>query len=164
MPSQKKILEVKNLKKYFPTTQKQQLKAVDNVSFDIYEGETLGIVGESGCGKTTCGKTCLGMYPVTDGEVLFHGKNIHTMSKKERFAFTKRVQMIFQDPYASLDPHQKVYDIIAEGIQIHGMAKNKTEEKKMVAELLEMVGLNAEHAARNVHEFSGGQRQRIGIF
>ena len=163
MPSQKKILEVKNLKKYFPTTQKQQLKAVDNVSFDIYEGETLGIVGESGCGKTTCGKTCLGMYPVTDGEVLFHGKNIHTMSKKERFAFTKRVQMIFQDPYASLDPHQKVYDIIAEGIQIHGMAKNKTEEKKMVAELLEMVGLNAEHAARNVHEFSGGQRQRIGI-
>ena len=140
MPSQKKILEVKNLKKYFPTTQKQQLKAVDNVSFDIYEGETLGIVGESGCGKTTCGKTCLGMYPVTDGEVLFHGKNIHTMSKKERFAFTKRVQMIFQDPYASLDPHQKVYDIIAEGIQIHGMAKNKTEEKKMVAELLEMVG------------------------
>lgn len=85
------------------------------------------------------------------------------MSKKERFAFTKRVQMISQDPYASLDPHQKVYDIIAEGIQIHGMAKNKTEEKKMVAELLEMVGLNAEHAARNVHEFSGGQRQRIGI-
>ena len=83
MPSQKKILEVKNLKKYFPTTQKQQLKAVDNVSFDIYEGETLGIVGESGCGKTTCGKTCLGMYPVTDGEVLFHGKNIHTMSKKD---------------------------------------------------------------------------------
>ena len=126
------------------------------MSFDIYEGETLGIVGESGCGKTTCGKTCLGMYPVTDGEVLFHGKNIHTMSKKERFAFTKRVQMIFQDPYASLDPHQKVYDIIAEGIQIHGMAKNKTEEKKMVAELLEMVGLNAEHAARNVHEFQVG--------
>ena len=163
MPSQKKILEVKNLKKYFPAAQKQQLKAVDNVSFDIYEGETLGIVGESGCGKTTCGKTCLGMYPVTDGEILFHGKNIHTMSKKERFAFTKRVQMIFQDPYASLDPHQKVYDIIAEGIQIHGMAKNKTEEKKMVAELLEMVGLNAEHASRNVHEFSGGQRQRIGI-
>lgn len=98
MPSQKKILEVKNLKKYFPATQKQQLKTVDNVSFDIYEGETLGIVGESGCGKITCGKTCLGMYLVTDGEVLFHGKNIHTMSKKERFAFTKRVQMIFQDP------------------------------------------------------------------
>ena len=94
---------------------------------------------------------------------MFHGKNIHTMSKKDRFEFTKRVQMIFQDPYASLDPHQKVYDIIAEGIQIHQMAKNKAEEKKMVAELLEMVGLNAEHASRNVHEFSGGQRQRIGI-
>ena len=163
MANREKILEVKNLKKYYPAAQKQELKAVDDVSFDIYEGETLGIVGESGCGKTTCGKTCLGMYPVTGGEVLFHGKNIHTMSKKDRFEFTKRVQMIFQDPYASLDPHQKVYDIIAEGIQIHQMAKNKAEEKKMVAELLEMVGLNAEHASRNVHEFSGGQRQRIGI-
>lgn len=163
MANREKILEVKNLKKYYPAAQKQELKAVDDVSFDIYEGETLGIVGESGCGKTTCGKTCLGMYPVTGGEVLFHGKNIHTMSKKDRFEFTKRVQMIFQDPYASLDPHQKGYDIIAEGIQIHQMAKNKAEEKKMVAELLEMVGLNAEHASRNVHEFSGGQRQRIGI-
>ena len=163
MANREKILEVKNLKKYYPAAQKQELKAVDDVSFDIYEGETLGIVGESGCGKTTGGKTCLGMYPVTGGEVLFHGKNIHTMSKKDRFEFTKRVQMIFQDPYASLDPHQKVYDIIAEGIQIHQMAKNKAEEKKMVAELLEMVGLNAEHASRNVHEFSGGQRQRIGI-
>lgn len=163
MTSQKKILEVKNLKKYYPAAEKQQLKAVDDVSFDIYEGETLGIVGESGCGKTTCGKTCLGMYPVTSGEVLFHGENIHTMSKRERFMFTKKVQMIFQDPYASLDPHQKVYDIIAEGIQIHKMASTKAEEKKMVADLLEMVGLNAEHASRNVHEFSGGQRQRIGI-
>ena len=163
MANREKILEVKNLKKYYPAAQKQELKAVDDVSFDIYEGETLGIVGESGCGKTTCGKTCLGMYPVTGGEVLFHGKNIHTMSKKDRFEFTKRVQMIFQDPYASLDPHQKVYDIIAEGIQIHQMAKHKAEEKKLVAELLEMVGLNAEHASRNVHEFSGGQRQRIGI-
>lgn len=163
MDKHKKILEVKNLKKYYPAAQKQQLKAVDDVSFDIYEGETLGIVGESGCGKTTCGKTCLGMYNKSGGEVLFHGKDIHKMTKKEHFEFTKRVQMIFQDPYASLDPHQKVYNIIAEGIRIHKMAKNKEEEKQMVVELLEMVGLNAEHASRNVHEFSGGQRQRIGI-
>ena len=163
METSKKILEVKHLKKYYPAAQKQQLKAVDDVSFDIYEGETLGIVGESGCGKTTCGKTCLGMYNKSGGEVLFHGKDIHKMTKSEHFEFTKRVQMIFQDPYASLDPHQKVYDIIAEGIRIHKMDKSKEEEKKMVTDLLEMVGLNAEHASRNVHEFSGGQRQRIGI-
>lgn len=156
-------LEVKNLKKYYKVSGKQMLKAVDDVSFTIYKGETLGIVGESGCGKTTCGKTCLGMLEKTDGHVLFQGKEIHGMTKKERFAFTKKVQMIFQDPYASLDPHQKVYDIVAEGIQIHKLAKNKSEEQTKVFELLEMVGLNREHASRNVHEFSGGQRQRIGI-
>lgn len=161
--SKKIELEVRNLKKYYKAGQGRYLKAVDDVSFSIFQGETLGIVGESGCGKTTCGKTCIGILQKSGGEVYFRGKDVHSMSTKDRFAFTKDVQMIFQDPYASLDPHQKVYDIIAEGIQIHGMAKNKTEEKKMVAELLEMVGLNAEHAARNVHEFSGGQRQRIGI-
>ena len=118
---------------------------------------------ESGCGKTTCGKTCLGMVDKTGGEVLFLGKDVHAMNRKEHFEFTKKVQMVFQDPYASLDPHQKVYQIIAEGIQIHKIAKNKKEEEKLVFELLEMVGLNVEHAARNVHEFSGGQRQRIGI-
>ncbi|XCP83948.1 oligopeptide/dipeptide ABC transporter ATP-binding protein [Roseburia hominis] len=157
------VLEVKNLKKYYPAPQKQQLKAVDDVSFEIYKGETLGIVGESGCGKTTCGKACLGMIDKSGGEVLFHGKNVHSMTKKEHFEFTKRVQMIFQDPYASLDPHQKVYNIIAEGIRIHKMADSRKEENQMVAHLLELVGLNAEHALRNVHEFSGGQRQRIGI-
>ena len=163
MENRRKVLEVKNLKKYYPAGNKLQLKAVDDVSFDIYEGETLGIVGESGCGKTTCGKTCLGMVDKSGGEVLFHGKDVHSMSSKEHFEFTKKVQMIFQDPYSSLDPHQKVYDIIAEGIRIHRIAKNKNVEQKMVADLLEMVGLNAEHASRNVHEFSGGQRQRIGI-
>ena len=139
------------------------MKAVDDVSFQVYKGETFGLVGESGCGKTTCGKTCLGMLEKTEGQVLYQGNDVHAMTKKERFGFTKKVQMIFQDPYASLNPHQKVYDIIAEGIQIHKLAKNREEEEKMVFELLNMVGLNAEHASRNVHEFSGGQRQRIGI-
>lgn len=163
MKDRKKIFEIRHLKKYYSVSQKQWLKAVDDVSFDIYEGETLGIVGESGCGKTTCGKTCLGMIEKSGGEVLFMGQDVHSMKKREHFEFTKKVQMIFQDPYASLDPHQKVYNIIAEGIRIHKMAKGKKEEEKMVSELLEMVGLNAEHASRNVHEFSGGQRQRIGI-
>lgn len=156
-------LEVKNLCKFYPAGGNQVLKAVDDVSFTIYKGETLGIVGESGCGKTTCGKTCIGMLSKTGGEVLFQGKDVHSMNKKEKFQFSKKVQMIFQDPYASLDPHQKVYKIIAEGIKIHKLAENKEEEKRMVLELLQMVGLNAEHAMRNVHEFSGGQRQRIGI-
>lgn len=163
MSKQNVELEVKHLSKFYPAGKNQLLKAVDDVSFEIYKGETLGIVGESGCGKTTCGKTCIGMLEKTAGEVLFQGRDVHSMSKKERFAFTKKVQMIFQDPYASLDPHQKVYKIIGEGIKIHRLAKNKEEEEKMVLDLLEMVGLNAEHAVRNVHEFSGGQRQRIGI-
>ena len=156
-------LEVKNLCKYYDAGRKRKLKAVDDVSFTIYKGETLGIVGESGCGKTTCGKTCIGMLPKTSGSVTFQGKDVHTLSRKERFDFTGKVQMIFQDPYASLDPHQKVYDIVAEGIRTHHLAKDKAEEERMVLELLDLVGLNAEHAMRNVHEFSGGQRQRIGI-
>ena len=156
-------LEVKHLCKFYNAGKHRTLKAVDDVSFVIHKGETLGIVGESGCGKTTCGKTCIGMLPRTDGEVLYKGKDVHKLSKKERFDFTGKVQMIFQDPYASLDPHQKVYDIVAEGIRVHKLAKDKAEEERMVLELLDMVGLNAEHAMRNVHEFSGGQRQRIGI-
>lgn len=156
-------MEVSHLKKYYKAGWHNELKAVDDVSFQILKGETFGLVGESGCGKTTCGKTCLGMLKKTGGQVLYQGKDVHAMSKKERFDFTKKVQMIFQDPYASLNPHQKVYDIIAEGIQIHKLARNRKEEEKMVFDLLEMVGLNAEHASRNVHEFSGGQRQRIGI-
>ncbi len=157
------VLEVKNLCKYYPVKRKGVLKAVDDVSFAIARGETFGIVGESGCGKTTCGKTCMGMLAPTAGQVLFNGQDVHKMNRAQRFAFTSRAQMIFQDPYASLDPHQKVYDIVAEGIRIHKMAQNQREEERMVLELLDMVGLNAEHAMRNVHEFSGGQRQRIGI-
>ena len=156
-------LEVNNLCKYYSAGKKRVLKAVDGVSFVIHKGETLGIVGESGCGKTTCGKTCIGMLPKTAGEVKYKGRDVHAMSKKERFDFTGKVQMIFQDPYSSLDPHQKVYYTVAEGIRIHKLAKSTAEEERMVLELLDMVGLNAEHAMRNVHEFSGGQRQRIGI-
>ena len=156
-------LEVQNLCKYYDAGRKHKLKAVDDVSFEIYKGETLGIVGESGCGKTTCGKTCIGMIPKTSGSVTFQGKDVHKLTRKEKFDFTGKVQMIFQDPYASLDPHQKVYDIVAEGIRTHHLAKDKAEEERKVLELLDLVGLNAEHAMRNVHEFSGGQRQRIGI-
>lgn len=163
MEQKKAILEVKNLKKYFPAGHKRMLKAVDDVSFTIYEGETLGIVGESGCGKTTCGRTCIGMYQATSGEVLYKGKDVHKMSAAERKTFTKQVQMIFQDPYSSLDPRMKVHDIIAEGMQIHRMVSSKEEEIRAVQSLLEQVGLNPEHASRYVHEFSGGQRQRIGI-
>ena len=156
-------LTVNHLSKYYPAPKGQVLKAVDDVSFQIYKGETLGIVGESGCGKTTCGKTCIGMLDKTSGQVLFQGQDVHSLSRKDRFAFTKKVQMIFQDPYASLDPHKNVYQIISEGIKIHKLADNKDIEKEMAYNLLRQVGLNAEHALRNIHEFSGGQRQRIGI-
>lgn len=163
MESRKPIMEVKNLKKYFRIDSKRNLKAVDDVSFTIYEGETLGIVGESGCGKTTCGRTCIGVYNKTGGEVLYRGKDVHKMNPSERKEFTKHVQMIFQDPYSSLDPRLKVHDIIAEGMRIHKITSSKDEEIQEVQKLLEQVGLNAEHASRYVHEFSGGQRQRIGI-
>ena len=121
------ILEVKNLKKYFKVGNKDILKAVDNVSFAIKEGETLGLVGESGCGKTTCGRTVIGMYDKTDGEVLYKGKPVHGLKGKAKRDFTKEVQIIFQDPYASLNPRMTVADIIAEGIDIHGLAKDKEE-------------------------------------
>ncbi len=157
------ILEVKNLKKYFKVGSKDILKAVDDVSFAIKEGETLGLVGESGCGKTTCGRTVIGLYDKTDGEIYYKGKPIEGLRGKNKKQFNKEVQIIFQDPYASLNPRMTVADIISEGIEIHGLAKSKEEKDKRVYELLEHVGLNKEHANRFVHEFSGGQRQRIGI-
>lgn len=162
MEEKEKILEVSHLKKYFKTG-RGTLKAVDDVSFFIRRGETLGIVGESGCGKTTCGRTCIGILGRTDGHVLYKGKDVHSLRGKERKEFTKEVQIIFQDPYSSLDPKMKVGDIIAEGLKAHHMCKSREEEQARVKELLETVGLNAEHATRYVHEFSGGQRQRIGI-
>lgn len=159
---EEKILEVSHLKKYFKTG-RGVLKAVDDVSFFIRKGETLGVVGESGCGKTTTGRTCIGIHDKTDGQVLYKGKDVHHLKGKEKKAFSKEVQIIFQDPYSSLDPKMKVGDIIAEGLRAHKMCKTKEEEQQVVRDLLETVGLNAEHATRYIHEFSGGQRQRIGI-
>lgn len=157
------ILDVKNLCKYFQVGKGLTLKAVDNVTFQIMEGETLGMVGESGCGKTTCGRTCIGLYDKTSGEVRYKGKDVHQLKGAERFAFKKEVQMIFQDPYASLDPRMTVADIVGEGIDIHHLAKNKKDREEKIYHYLNLVGLNKEHANRFVHEFSGGQRQRIGI-
>jgi oligopeptide transport system ATP-binding protein len=156
------LVEVRHLKKYFNVGKNLVLKAVDDVSFSIKKGETLGLVGESGCGKTTCGRTILGLYPATSGEVLYQGINIYNLNKKERKAFTKKVQIIFQDPYASLDPRMTVGDIIGEGIDIHNLYTGK-ERTERIYKLLSLVGLNKEHASRFAHEFSGGQRQRIGI-
>ena len=157
------ILEVQNLKKYFPVKsgfKKLTLKAVDGVSFTINRGETLGLVGESGCGKTTVGRTLLQLYKPTAGKVIFEGqevteKNIHEMRKK--------MQMVFQDPYSSLNPRMTVEDIIGEPLDVHKLYTSRSERREKILSLMELVGLNAEHATRYAHEFSGGQRQRIGI-
>ncbi|WP_338449043.1 ATP-binding cassette domain-containing protein [Niallia oryzisoli] len=159
-----KLLEIKNLKQYFNVGKPNMVKAVDGVTFDIYKGETLGLVGESGCGKSTTGRTIIRLYNATGGQVLFNGENVHgKKSKADLKKFNRKMQMIFQDPYASLNPRMTVADIIAEGIDIHGLANSKQERMERVYELLETVGLNKEHANRYPHEFSGGQRQRIGI-
>ena len=155
-----KLIEMKNLKKYFPMKKRQVLKAVENVTMDIYKGEILSLVGESGSGKTTLGRTVSRLYAKTNGDILFNGKPVEEYGRKE---FTKKVQMIFQDPQASLNPRMTVGDIVAEGIDIHKLASSKQERMEKVYKLLEIVGLNREHASRFPHEFSGGQRQRIGI-
>ncbi|PFP29661.1 peptide ABC transporter ATP-binding protein [Bacillus sp. AFS073361] len=164
MAVNEKLLEIKNLKQYFNEGKANEVKAVDNVSFDIYKGEVMGLVGESGCGKSTTGRTIIRLYDATGGEVLYDGVNVHgKKSKKQLKEFNRKMQMIFQDPYASLNPRLKIADVIAEGIDIHGLAKSKEDRMEQVYELLETVGLNREHANRYPHEFSGGQRQRIGI-
>jgi oligopeptide transport system ATP-binding protein len=159
-----KLIEITNLKQYFNVGRGEVVKAIDGVTFDIYKGETFGLVGESGSGKSTTGRTIIRLYDATSGEVKFEGENVHgKKSKKDLKKFNRKMQMIFQDPYACLNPRMTVADIIAEGIDIHGLAKHRTDRMNKVYELLETVGLNREHANRYPHEFSGGQRQRIGI-
>jgi oligopeptide transport system ATP-binding protein len=164
----KVLVEVKGLKKYFPIKKGiisrtvSNVKAVDDVSFTINKGETLGLVGESGCGKTTIGRTIIKLYEPTDGQIIYNGVNIAKHSPKEMIEYRRKMQMIFQDPYASLNPRMTVGDIIGEAIDIHKLMAGK-ERLERVQYLLERVGLNSEHANRYPHEFSGGQRQRIGI-
>jgi oligopeptide/dipeptide ABC transporter, ATP-binding protein, C-terminal domain len=162
------LLEVKNLKKHFISRHglmgqhTTTVQAVDGVSFKILRGETLGLVGESGCGKSTTGRTIIRLYNVTSGEIIFDGVDISRIKQREMRQYRKKIQMIFQDPYASLNSRMTVGDIIGEPIDIHNIAKGE-ERQKIIWNLLERVGLNKEHANRYPHEFSGGQRQRIGI-
>ncbi len=158
------LLEIQNLKQYFPAGgslfKPKYVKAVDDVSFFIKRGETLGLVGESGCGKTTVGRTILRLYEPTSGKIIYDGKDI---TKVDMQPYRRKMQIVFQDPYASLDPRMTVVDIVGEAIDIHNLATSKAERKEKVISMLQRVGLNSEHANRYPHEFSGGQRQRIGI-
>ena len=162
------LLEIRNLKKYFPIGEglfsrgKEMVKAVDDVTLAVRDGETLGLVGESGCGKSTLGRTILRLIEPTAGEVIFQGKNLLSMSQRELRDMRREMQIIFQDPYASLNPRMRVGDIVGEGLEIHKLAKGKAKRQR-VMELLHQVGLREEHYDRYPHEFSGGQRQRIGI-
>ena len=168
MSNQDVLLEVKNLKKYFLVKdsmiqgKKQYLKAVNDISFEIKKGETFGLVGESGCGKSTTGRTVIRLYEPTDGQVIYDGEDISNLSDKEMLKYRKKIQMIFQDPYASLNTRMTVADIIGEGLEIHTDYKGQAKQER-IFELLSTVGLKREHASRYPHEFSGGQRQRIGI-
>lgn len=168
MAEQKPLVEVKNLKKYFVASSgfseksRKYLKAVDDVSFYINKGETFGLVGESGCGKSTVGRTLLRLYKPTGGEIIFDGQDIANYSDSKLMPYRKKIQMIFQDPYASLNPRMTVKDIVGEPIDIHRLAKGE-EREQIIMDLLDRVGMNKDHASRYPHEFSGGQRQRIGI-
>ena len=160
-----KLIEVKNLKQYFPAPggslfKKRFVKAVDDVSFYIRKGETLGLVGESGCGKTTTGKAIIRLYEPTSGQIFYDGRDITHM---DMLPYRRKMQIVFQDPYASLNPRMTVGDIVGEAMDIHNLYKTRAERKEKIYNLLERVGLNSEHANRFPHEFSGGQRQRIGI-
>lgn len=158
------LVEIKNLTKIFNKNKSNEIKAIDDVSIKINKGEALGIVGESGCGKSTFGKSIIRLLDVPEETIFFKGKDIKKItSRRDSLKLNKQIQMIFQDPYASLNPRLKVRDIVGEGIDIHKLAKNRDERNEKVYKLLELVGLNKEHANRYPHEFSGGQRQRIGI-
>lgn len=163
MANQEKVLvSLDGICKYFPIAPGKTLKAVDGITLNIHKGETLGVVGESGCGKSTLGRVVMGIYHPTKGVLKYDGKQVNLQKNKDRFAYSKKAQIVFQDPYASLNPRMTVGDIIAEGMEIHKMY-DKQKRTQRVYELLETVGLNKEHANRFPHEFSGGQRQRIGI-
>jgi oligopeptide transport system ATP-binding protein len=159
-----KLVEVQHLKQYFPVSDglftKKYVKAVDDVSFYINKGETLGLVGESGCGKTTTGRTLLRLYEPTEGKILYNGEDI---TRVKMLPYRRKMQIVFQDPYASLDPRMTVGDIVGEAIDIHNLAQNRKDRSERIISMLQRVGLNSEHANRYPHEFSGGQRQRIGI-
>ncbi|HDF0886616.1 TPA: ABC transporter ATP-binding protein [Staphylococcus aureus] len=158
------LVEIKNLTKIFNKNKNNEIKAIDDVSININKGEALGIVGESGCGKSTFGKSIIRLLEVPEETIFFEGKDINKItSRRDSLNLNKRIQMIFQDPYASLNPRLKVMDIVGEGIDIHKLAENKAERNEKIYKLLELVVLNKEHANRYPHEFSGGQRQRIGI-
>jgi len=167
--TEERLLEIKNLKKYFPVKAGvfrrtvAHVKAVDDISFHINKGETLGLVGESGCGKSTAGRTILRLLEATEGEITFEGQNLLKLDKRELREMRKEMQIIFQDPYASLNPRMTVADIVGEPIDIHGLAANKKERNERVTEILDTVGLGTEYMKRYPHEFSGGQRQRIGV-
>ncbi|MDO4331918.1 MAG: ABC transporter ATP-binding protein [Eubacteriales bacterium] len=165
-----KLVEVSHLQQYFPAgglgKNRKYVKAVDDVSFFIKKGETLGLVGESGCGKTTTGRSLLRLYEPTGGSIVYDGATIFDKEKKiavNMLPYRRKMQIVFQDPYASLDPRMTVADIVGEAIDIHKLAANKKERQDKIIEMLERVGLNSEHANRYPHEFSGGQRQRVGI-
>lgn len=158
----KRLVETKNVCKYFKSGKKGTLKAVDNVSLYINKGETLGLVGESGCGKTTCGRTILRLYEATSGQILFDGRDVSQLKGKELLEFRKRAQIILQDPYSSLDPRMTIGEIIAEGMDVHYHYSAKEKDEK-VAGLLRSVGMTSDFANRFAHELSGGQRQRVGI-
>ena len=166
----KDLVQIEHLQQYFPAggygKRKKYIQAVDDVSFTIEKGETLGLVGESGCGKTTTGRTLLRLYEPTGGRFVYDGDVIFDVEKKiyaDMLPYRKRMQIVFQDPYASLDPRMTVGDIVGEAIDVHKMAANKQERYDIIIEMLRRVGLNSEHANRYPHEFSGGQRQRVGI-
>ncbi|MGP6388626.1 ABC transporter ATP-binding protein [Streptococcus dysgalactiae] len=161
--NRKKLVELKNVSLTFNKGKKNEVKAIDNVSFDIYEGEVFGLVGESGSGKTTVGRAILKLYDINEGEIIFNGETVSHLKGKDLRTFRKDAQMIFQDPQASLNGRMKIRDIVAEGLDIHGLTASKAEREDRVQELLDLVGLNKDHLTRYPHEFSGGQRQRIGI-